>query len=205
MKRIQWKCSKNSWDSELLIGILLDFSQCSYQFPVDECVKNSFLLDSTQCGFQFPVDVCAKNRFLLDAKQCGFEFPVAECVKNDILLDANQCNFEFPKKVCEASPELFTRTQCQSHVSGPVCASTPAITNEDFCLKQLKGYQPTLFECSDNKANLCKLKLCDKHQFIVKCWNKVGIHSNIILQWHCTAHWSLHMYLVPTSYCPQKL
>ena len=33
----------------------------------------------------------------------------------------------------------------------------------------LQTYQPTLFQCSDNKEILCGLNLCEKHQFIVKC------------------------------------
>ena len=30
-------------------------------------------------------------------------------------------------------------------------------------------FEPTLFQCQDNKEILCKMKLCEKHQFIVKC------------------------------------
>ena len=92
-----------------------------------------------------------------------------QCANNPLLLDASQCDFEFPLKVCSASPELFTRPQCRSHVSGPVCAANPGITLEPFCQAPLSSYQPTLFECSDNKEILCGLKKCDKHQFIVKC------------------------------------
>ena len=92
-----------------------------------------------------------------------------ECVKSPLLLDSAQCDFEFPKAACDASPELYTRPQCRAQLSGPVCASTPAITMEPFCERHLAGYQPTLFECSDNKQNLCQLNLCEKHQFIVKC------------------------------------
>ena len=30
-------------------------------------------------------------------------------------------------------------------------------------------FQPTLFQCQDNKEILCKMNLCEKHKFIVKC------------------------------------
>jgi hypothetical protein len=33
----------------------------------------------------------------------------------------------------------------------------------------LVGYEATLFDCQDNKAVLCALKMCDKHEFLVQC------------------------------------
>ena len=50
-----------------------------------------------------------------------------------------------------------------------MCATTPSVTLTPACAGALQGYQPTLFECSDNKEALCKLDLCGKHEFIVKC------------------------------------
>ena len=49
------------------------------------------------------------------------------------------------------------------------CAKVPAVTMTPQCRSLLSGYQPSLFECQDNKSNLCSLKLCDKHAFLVKC------------------------------------
>ena len=54
------------------------------------------------------------------------------------------------------------------YLSG-ACAKVPAVTLSPVCKPLLAGYQPSLFECQDNKANLCSLKLCDKHAFLVKC------------------------------------
>merc|ERR1711976_796146 len=151
---------------------LIDTARCN--LPLDVCLANPQYISSVGCsGNTYPVDICLQYPATLTMPPCAYPFPVDTCAKNTFLLDtskyANQCNFEFPLKVCMANTQLFSRTQCRSHVSGSVCASNPEITNEDFCLEKLKRYQPTLFECSDNKVNLCKLKLCDKHQFIVKC------------------------------------
>jgi len=170
-------CSGNSYSLDTCIAYpeLLTTPPClaSNTYPVDVCLQYPETLTTPSCSYKFPVNQCVQNKFLLDtskyASQCSFQFPVDVCAKDSLLLDASQCDFEFPLKVCNENPDLYKRSQCQSHLSGSVCASNPGITNEAFCQPFLNGYQPTLFECSDNKENLCRLKLCDKHQFIVKC------------------------------------
>ena len=46
------------------------------------------------------------------------------------------------------------------------CAKVPAITLMPQCRSLLSGYQRSLFECQDNKSNLCSLILCDKYAFL---------------------------------------
>ena len=85
---------------------------------------------------------------------------------------------EVTRQVASPFPQLnwiLTRSQCESQLSGSVCASNKEITLSPACQPLLQSYQPTLFQCSDNKEILCGLNLCEKHQFIVKCWNKYQI------------------------------
>ena len=58
--------------------------------------------------------------------------------------------------------------EIHGHIIG-ACAKVSSLTLTPECKTLLSGYQPSLFECQDNKAKLCSLKLCDKHAFIVKC------------------------------------
>ena len=71
--------------------------------------------------------------------------------------------------MCLANPDILPTPSCADNLTGPLCASNPAITLIPLCLDALQGYQPTLFQCQDNKEQLCSLNLCEKHEFIVKC------------------------------------
>ena len=78
------------------------------------------------------------------------------------------CN-KFPLDICLATPKLLSQPSCAHNFSAANCAQYKEITLMPICAGALKGYQPTLFECVDNKEALCSLNLCDKHQFVVKC------------------------------------
>ena len=70
---------------------------------------------------------------------------------------------------CLAYPEILATPGCADNLTPQMCGATPAITMIPLCLDALQGYQPSLFECVDNKAQLCSLNLCEKHEFVVKC------------------------------------
>ena len=71
--------------------------------------------------------------------------------------------------MCVANPALLATPACADALTAETCAATPSITLIPTCLGALEGYQPSLFECQDNKQALCSLDLCAKHEFIVKC------------------------------------
>ena len=88
------------------------------------------------------------------------------------ILNCNLSYFQGNKyslDTCLAYPEILATPGCAANLTPQMCAVTPAITMIPLCLDALQGYQPSLFECVDNKAQLCSLNLCEKHEFVVKC------------------------------------
>merc|ERR1712061_839827 len=70
-------------------------------------------------------------------------------------------------EVCLANPHYINTAKCKLPLE--VCLDNPQYLSSLGCSDALQGYQPTLFQCQDNKEQLCSLKLCEKHEFIVKC------------------------------------
>ena len=58
---------------------------------------------------------------------------------------------------------------CSAALTPELCAQEAQATLTPGCVAKLAGYQPSLFQCQDNKEALCSLQLCDKHKFLVKC------------------------------------
>ena len=99
----------------------------------------------------------------------GNTYPVDVCLENPELLSIESCAYTFPLDVCIENTFLFAQVQCSDLLTPELCATTPPLTLTPECAGPLDGYQPSLFECVDNKEPLCGLGLCEKHQFIVKC------------------------------------
>lgn len=114
------------------------------------------------------IEVCLENPELINSARCSF--PLDFCLDNQQFLPQLACaGNTYPLDTCLANRNLFTLPACASHINPEVCATVPSLTLSPNCVDKLVGYQPSLFECSDNKEALCKLNLCGKHQFIVKC------------------------------------
>ena len=92
---------------------------------------------------------------------------VAVCLANPEMINTAKCSL--PLDVCLANPQYLSTLGCSAILTPSLCASMKEITLSSACVEPLSGYQPTMFECSDNKEALCSLNLCDKHKFVVKC------------------------------------
>ena len=108
---------------------------------------------------------------LLTRPACsGHDLPLEACLANPELLTKPSCaGNKYPLDVCLDNTQLLSQPSCSDNLSGSVCAQNPDITLIPACSGALEGYQPSLFECVDNKDALCSLKLCEKHKFVVKC------------------------------------
>ena len=145
---------------------------CSaHQLPLSACLANTALLTRPSCtGNTYPLQTCLENSELLGLSSCSYQFPLQTCLDNSDLLGLPSCSYQFPLETCVENSELFSEeVQCGSQLSPEVCATVPSLTLGPQCRDLLVGYQPSLFQCSDNKEALCSLDLCGKHQFIVKC------------------------------------
>ena len=117
---------------------------------IEVCLANPAMVNTAKCVL--PLDVCLANPQHLSSVGCsGNDLP-------DLSLD-----------LCLEYPKLLTRRACSGSLTASVCAQNSAITLIPACSGALAGYQPSLFECVDNKEALCSLNLCEKHQFVVKC------------------------------------
>merc|ERR1712062_879577 len=92
---------------------------------------------------------------------------VEVCLANPHYINTAKC--KLPLEVCLDNPQYLSSLGCRDHLTGTFCASTKELTLSSACREPLSNYQPTLFECDDNKVALCSLNLCEKHQFIVNC------------------------------------
>merc|ERR1712038_466984 len=121
-----------------------------------------------------PLDVCLDNPQHLSSLGCSGnqlpDLPLDVCLAYPELLTRPACSDnKYSLDVCLATPLLLSQPACEDNFSGSACAQNPSITLLPACSGALEGYQPSLFECVDNKEALCSLKLCEKHQFVVKC------------------------------------
>merc|ERR1712117_177565 len=96
---------------------------------------------------------------------------VSVCLANPAMINTAKCNL--PLDVCLANPQYLSSLGCSGNDLPPlsldICLTYPELLTFPACSDALQGYQPTLFECQDNKEQLCSLNLCEKHEFIVKC------------------------------------
>ena len=92
---------------------------------------------------------------------------VEVCLANPSYINTAKCNL--PLEVCLDNPQYLSSLGCRAHLTASFCAQNKELTLSSACSEVLQSYQPTLFECQDNKAALCSLNLCEKHQFIVQC------------------------------------
>ena len=92
---------------------------------------------------------------------------VEVCLANPAYINTAKC--KLPLEVCLDNPEYLSSLGCREHLTGSFCAENKEVTLTAACSEPLSSYQPTLFQCDDNKAALCSLNLCEKHEFIVKC------------------------------------
>ena len=143
--------------------------------PLDVCLANPQYLSSIGCSGNdlpdLPLDVSLTYPELLTRSACsGLDLPLEACLANPAVLTKPSCaGNKYPLDVCLDNPPLLSQPSCSDNLSGSVCAQNPAITLIPTCSGALAGYQPSLFECVDNKEALCSLNLCEKHQFVVKC------------------------------------
>merc|ERR1711868_110488 len=117
------------------------------------------------------VEVCLANPDMINTAKCSL--PLDVCLANPQYLSSLGCSGnQYSLETCLAYPEILATPGCAANLTPSMCAATPSITMIPLCLDALDGYQPTLFECQDNKEQLCSLNLCEKHEFIVKCNGK---------------------------------
>ena len=95
------------------------------------------------------------------------DLEVEVCLANPSFINTAKC--KLPLEVCLDNPQYLSSLGCREHLTGSFCARTKEITLTPACQEPLADYQPTLFECDDNKVALCSLSLCEKHEFIVQC------------------------------------
>merc|ERR1711868_238056 len=81
---------------------------------------------------------------------------VAVCLANPAMINTAKCTL--PLDVCLANPQYLSSLGCSGHsLSVEVCLANPILLTRPNCADALDGYQPTLFECQDNKEQLCSL------------------------------------------------
>merc|ERR1712062_710038 len=118
------------------------------------------------------VEVCLANPRYINTAKCNL--PLEVCLDNPQYLSSLGCSGNdlppLPLQTCLTFPELLTFPACSGHsLPREVCMANPSLLTGPSCADALQGYQPTLFQCQDNKEQLCSLDLCEKHEFIVKC------------------------------------
>jgi len=97
-------------------------------------------------------------------------FTVEFCLANPDLIATAKCSL--PLEECLANPQYIALPGCLgNNYSADTCLEFPDLLKRSpQCLDAIgPDFEPTLFQCQDNKEILCKMKLCEKHQFIVKC------------------------------------
>ena len=143
------------------------------KLPLDVCLANPEYLPLVGCaGHAFPLSVCLQYPDLLTKPGCAGvpDLPLDICLENPQFLTTSRCaGNKFPLDVCLEYPDLFSQPSCADNITPSSCAKVPELTLTPLCAGALDGFQPSLFDCMDNKEALCKLKLCEKHQFLVKC------------------------------------
>merc|ERR1712029_316466 len=74
----------------------------------------------------------------------------------------------FTVEFCLENPDLIRTAKCKLPLED--CLANPEYISLPGCLDAIgPDFEPTLFQCQDNKEILCKMNLCEKHKFIVKC------------------------------------
>merc|ERR1712061_760877 len=74
----------------------------------------------------------------------------------------------FTVELCLANPDLIATAKCKLPLEA--CLANPEYIALLGCLDAIgPDFEPSLFQCQDNKEILCRMKLCEKHKFIVKC------------------------------------
>merc|ERR1711936_1564871 len=134
---------------------------------VEVCLANPHYINTAKC--KLPLEVCLDNPQYLSSLGCsGHSLPREVCMANPSVLTSPSCaGNKYSLDVCLQYPEILGEPSCADNLTPPLCASNPSITLIPLCLDALEGYQPTLFQCQDNKEQLCSLNLCEKHEFIV--------------------------------------
>merc|ERR1712209_100777 len=97
-------------------------------------------------------------------------FTVEFCLENPDLIRTAKC--KLPLEDCLANPEYISLPGCLGNTfTIDTCLEFPDLLKRSpRCLDAIgPDFEPTLFQCQDNKEILCKMNLCEKHKFIVKC------------------------------------
>merc|ERR1712029_1111441 len=72
----------------------------------------------------------------------------------------------FTVEFCLENPDLIRTAKCKLPLED--CLANPEYISLPGCLDAIgPDFEPTLFQCQDNKEILCKMNLCEKHKFIV--------------------------------------
>merc|ERR1712038_2161322 len=79
---------------------------------------------------------------------------VEVCLANPRYINTAKCNL--PLEVCLDNPQYLSSLGCSGHsLPREVCMANPSVLTSPSCADALQGYQPTLFQCQDNKQQLC--------------------------------------------------
>ena len=162
------------------------------KLPLDLCLENPEWLPLVGCsGEGYPRQVCLDFPNLITSPACEgqnstslvwlvyFFTPLSlfllfvppwpilatsspQCVWSLFLGNLPQISLSPPKTRMSRSVSSL----CSLQGDGKSCV----LELELFSLPAaLDGYEATLFDCQDNKEFFCSRKMCEKHQFIVKC------------------------------------